>query len=104
MLPKINRFPQRLSADFFKTAQVFNTPLLRIFMHLQENEQAPAQVMIIVPKKVVAKAAHRSQVKRKIQELIRPQLPHLKGKQIVFYLKRLPISKPRPKSKPKNFN
>lgn len=85
MFPKANRFPTRLKGDFFARAEKKFSPLL--ILYYQPNQEKKCRAAVVVPKRVIAKAAGRSQAKRWLRNALIPHLPTLEGYDVVLYVK-----------------
>lgn len=79
MLPHKHRLMLRHFPEFFSQSKKLYSPFYTIFYLAQESIESTGAV--VVPKKVVAKAAYRNKLKRQTLEVLYPLLkthPHLK--------------------------
>lgn len=86
MLPRKNRFKNRLDESFFKKAKRLYASNFTVF-YLKTDFTDDSKIMIIVPKKVSNKAFERNLYKRIIKKNVLTYLEKIKSYQIVLSLK-----------------
>lgn len=85
MFPKEKRFKSRIKGEFFAQAKKYYSPLF--VLYVEKNEFGDSQIAVIVPKKVIAKSAQRSEIKRLLKNQLRPYLKNLIELNVVLYVK-----------------
>ncbi len=86
MLPLKHRLMLRHFPEFFSQSKKLYSPLYTVFY--LKAEAVVSTGVVIVPKKIVAKAAYRNKLKRQTLEVLYPLLKEKQNVQIAIRVKR----------------